>query len=232
MALVINHELLTRFSNEGKLKVLFYYAKISEKLAGRGYCKYSDLQNILNVSAPTVGRFVKAAQLEGLLVAKNNHIYLIGKYRVSRRRGVTSKTNIKFFDFSAFKAFRNHFLVQSGLIYQNRFKFNHKRLMKNLECPLKVEGIQYPISANKAKVGCSLSYISKKTGYSKSIISTSLVGETIQGWEYIKQVTKPELAILKKYSYFKDNPRVRYKGFSLFYRTSNIVTAQSSICRR
>lgn len=242
--LTLNADLVAYYCKHKSIKQLHAYAIAVYTTRGLGYMeKQQFLKSFganLSVSQKTAYRRLTELMQEGIVREAKGILYILGKSAYLKKLGISSRLHFKARseDLFSYQSFRRLCINQTALRLQERFRYNHKKIIQNdVVCPWSMKRIEYPISRDKAKVGCSLSYLSNFLGISKSNAGSSLNGFTIKNYEFIKFLSYKEFTFLLNSGYLKSNYMVKVifskdKVPMLFYLLPSIISLDKQFCRR
>lgn len=234
--ITLNINLIEFFTKRKGMTLLYCLTHTILVTSGRGYMNKKQFLEAWSKSSgksiKTLYRIFKKLEKLGFWRQQNHMVYMVGKKRALLNLDQKlCRLHIKFDQehYSNFISFRKHCIVQTGLYYQSKFKKAHRFILKNTNCPLITQGIEFPISSDKEKVGIASRYLSKKIGLSRSTVRNSLKGSTRLNYENVRIISATELDYLKNQSFFTENPRYKVtftkKGIMLRYQLpSTIVT--------
>lgn len=249
-AITLNADLIKHYCEEHSIKHLYAYAMAVYTTRALGYMKkdkfLAEYSKNLNISVKSSYRWIKFLKNEGVITELNGILRVKSKSRYLDQLNITSKMNFKAItdDILSFANFRLFCIRSTGIRLQNSFKRNHKKLLnrnkeiilKSIESPLKMEGIPLVMASNKSKVGCSLSYLSKRLGLSKSTCSKVLKGHTNPNYQFISYMSYSVFRNLfintvgNKYMY--QIHRDKYNRTILVQRLSNSIVGEYRAARR
>lgn len=240
--LTLNVNLVKYFSTTRSLILLHKLAHAVVITAGVGRM---DKQTFLQrwsessgYSVKTLYRAFKELKDLGFWHENDGRVYMVSKKKALKGlRQEHCRLHIKFDkELLSYKEFRNHCISQVGLYHQKSFRHAHKRLVKNMDCPLLVQRIPYPISLDRRKVGVATRFLAEKMGISRATIMEAFRGKTKLNFENIDKISLSDLQRLNKENFFKENVRIKAKPlgnrvYQLMYNLPSTLVCEDRLGR-
>lgn len=236
----INTDLVQWFFRKGRQNLLYSYSVSSFIMGSLGYMERSEwvskVSKFCSVSDKTAYRWLKEMLKFQLLKEKKGVLYIKGKKALMGELNISTKNAISL-DESELKNKTNYkklLVEQLGLLYQNRYRYAHKDIVRHSSnMKGRIEN-RYGIARNSYDVGCSLSYLSLKTGLSKTQVSRCLSST--------RKVTRTnEVLFIREFkakydnAYFKGHRHLAYSysngRFYIVEKLPSVLEASSKLKR-
>ena len=184
-------------------------------MRGRGYMSRSEwtkqVADLCQVSEKTAYRWLRPLIQFQLIKEKKGILYIKGKRALMAELNISSKNAISLEedDLRDKTIFKKILVEQIGLLYQRRYRYAHKDIIRySSNMKGRIEN-RDGIARKRCDVGCSLSYLSLKTGLSKSQVARSL-GATRKVTQVVENLFLREFKAKYTNAYFKQHTYLSY----------------------